>query len=412
MAGNLETPPAAPATRSSPPAPGAPVRLLVVTTVHVTAHNFLAPHARHFRALGWRVDVAARDASADPLLCEAFDTVTDLPLSRSLRDVAALVRGYRAIARLLATGPDLVHVHTPIAGFLVRAAARRLPPDRRPGVVYTTHGFHFHRGGQPIANAGFLLAETVAGRWTDRLVVINDEDERSARAHRIVPGRRLARMPGIGVDTDHYARAALPAGTAAEVRTALGAGPTSPLFVFVGELNENKHPADAIRALAAMVEPDAELVLLGEGRARGALEALAAELGVGERVRFAGFADDVRPYLVAATALLLPSEREGLSRAIMEALALEVPVVASTARGNAELVRDDAGFVVGTGDVAAMTAAMEALAADPDAARAMGRAGRARMVERHDLRRVLALLEALYADVLAERALRIASRRG
>jgi len=59
-----------------------------------------------------------------------------------------------------------------------------------------------------------------------------------------------------------------------------------------------------------------------------------------------------------------------------------------------------------------MTAAMEALAADPAAAREMGAAGRRRMVERHDLRRVMALHDELYADVLAERALRISSRRG
>jgi len=412
MAGDPTMAPAVPAGRRPGPGRVPPIHLLVVTTVNITAHNFLAPYGRHFRARGWRVEVAARDASADPLLRDAFDAAIDLPLSRSLRDLRALVRGYAAISRLLGTGPDLVHVHTPIAGFLVRAAVRRIAPDRRPGVVYTTHGFHFHRAGKVIANAAFELAETIAGRWTDRLVVINDEDERAAHAHRIVPRRRLVRMPGIGIDTDWYARAALTEGAVEEVRGGLGLGADAPLFVLVGELNANKHPGDAIRALAEMRKPDATLVLLGEGPAQEDLQVLARDLGVEDRIRFGGFAADVRPFVAAATALLLPSEREGLSRAIMEALALEAPVIASTARGNAELVGADAGRIVPTGDVRAMTAAMEALAADPAAAREMGAAGRRRMVERHDLRRVMALHDELYADVLAERALRISSRRG
>lgn len=378
--------------------------LLIVATVSVTIHNFLTPYARHFRALGWRVDAAANGVTRDPAIRDAFDHVHELPLSRSILDLGALVRGERALSRLLDSEPDIVHVHTPIAGFVTRLAVRRTPMGRRPAVAYTTHGFHFHRDGHAATNAAFLLAERVAGRWTDRLIVLNDDDLQAARVHRIVAPRHLVRMPGIGVDTAWYARSSLDPGDPGRARRELGAGEGEPLFVVVGELNQNKRPDDAIQALAAMRRTDAILVLAGEGREQARLEELANRLGVGDRVRFTGFVSDVRPVVAGSTALILPSKREGLSRAIMEALALEVPVVASTARGNRELVGTDGGFVVPTGDVRAMAEAMDRLADHPGESTAMGRGGRRRMVERYDLPPVLALHERLYAGMLADRA--------
>src|SRR5664280_1154366 len=106
--------------------------LLFVATVAHTIRHFLVPYATHFRALGWTVDAAAHGASGEPVLQAGFDHVYELPLSRSMADLASLVRGERAVSRLLQTGYDVVHVHTPIAGFITRYAAMRLPAERRP----------------------------------------------------------------------------------------------------------------------------------------------------------------------------------------------------------------------------------------------------------------------------------------
>jgi glycosyltransferase involved in cell wall biosynthesis len=104
-----------------------------------------------------------------------------------------------------------------------------------------------------------------------------------------------------------------------------------------------------------------------------------------------------------ATALVLPSKREGLSRSIMEALALRVPVVASTARGNRELVGSDRGFVVSIGDVRGMARALDWLVENPDEADEMGRRGMERMIERYSLQNLIRLHEEMYRDVLRER---------
>jgi glycosyltransferase involved in cell wall biosynthesis len=376
----------------------------MVATVPPLIRNFYLPYAAHFRRLGWRVEAAARDAGSDHALREAFDRVHDLPLSRSTRDVAAHVRSLRAVSRLLADDFDIVHVHSPIASFLARLAARRLPAGRRPAVVYTVHGFHFHRDGGRVTNLLFRTLERIAGRWTDRLIVINDEDEAAALAARIVPRRRLVRMPGVGIDTDHYSRSAVSARAVAQVRKTLGVPARAPLFLVVGELHPRKRQEDAIAALAAMARRDAHLVLAGEGRTRSDLERRVARLGLGDRVHFTGFVDDIRPLVVTATAVVAPSSREGLARSIMEALALETPVIASTARGNDELLDEASGTLVPIGDVDRLAAAMDAHLRDVDGARETAARGRARVVRRYRIDAVIRMHERVYAEVLTERS--------
>jgi glycosyltransferase involved in cell wall biosynthesis len=378
--------------------------LLMIATISGTIRHFLLPYAEHFRGLGWRVEAAANGASSDAVLRDAFDAVHELPLSRSIRDVAGIVRSEQALADVLGSRQDIVHVHTPIAAFLTRYAVSRLPTHLRPAVVYTAHGFHFHGAGRRVTNAAFLTAERVAGRWTDRLVVINDEDEEAARRHRIVPRQHLVRMPGIGIDTAVFAPDAVSPDRAADVRERLEIASDAPLFAVMGELNRNKRQRDAIAALAAMRNTNACLVLLGNGVARAALEATVSELGLEDRVHFLGYQQDVRPVVRASNAVILPSAREGLARSVMEALSLEVPVIASTARGNRELVGSDGGFIFPTGDVAALTAAMDRIAEHPDEAHVMGRRGRERMVVQYDLRVLIGMHEDLYRDMLAERS--------
>lgn len=390
------------------PADGAhaplPPRMLMVATVSATIAGFLTPFARHLRSRGWVVDAAANGATTDDSLEGEFDTLLELPLSRSVMDVRGAWAGYRAIGAVLERSYDVVHVHTPIASFVTRAAVRRRPAATRPAVVYTAHGFHFHVGGSRTSNAIFLTAEKVAGRWTDRLVVINHEDHEAAKRHHLVPGARLVYMPGIGVDCDWYSRDAVSAAQMADVRAAAGIGATDPVFTVVGELSIRKRPFDVVAALGRMRHRDAHLLLCGDGAERPRVERAMDEAGVRDRVHLLGPVSDVRPAVATAVGLVLASSREGLPRSIMEALALEVPVVTTTARGNPDLVEPDAGIVVGIGDVEGLASAMDSLLDDGDAARAMGSAGRTRMVEQYSLPRLIEAHDHLYAELLQQRA--------
>jgi glycosyltransferase involved in cell wall biosynthesis len=361
------------------------------------------------RARGWRVEAAASGTANEPALDDVFDHVHELPLSRSITDAGGMLRSFLAVWRILDRSFDVVHVHTPIAGIVTRAAARARRWQRRPAVVYTAHGFHFHRDGHPVTNTLFLAIEKTAGLATDRLVVINEEDAAAARRFGIVPPHRLRPMPGIGVDTSYFAPDVAGAGDVAAVRNRIGLPDGAPYFLVIGELNANKRPTDVISALAAMSHRESHLVFLGSGPERDRVEALRDALALSDRVHLMGQVADVRPWIAGSSALVLASHREGLPRSIMEALSMEVPAIVSAARGSRQLVGADAGSVVPIGGVRQLASAMDQILDRPERARAMGRRGREKMRQRYDVTTLLGEHEAMYVDLLARRRRRFSS---
>ncbi len=314
-----------------------------------------------------------------------------------------MIAGFRAISRVLEAGYDIVHVHTPIAAFLTRAAVRRMPAATRPAVVYTAHGFHFYKRGSRVTNLVFLTAERIAGRWTDRLVVINDEDHAAALRHRIVPRDRLVLMPGIGIDTDWYAASRVTPEAFAQARSGLGVESGTPFFAVVGELSMRKRPFDVVAALGRMKHRDPHVVLLGNGPELEESRRRSVRLALPTvSTSSVSWTTSGRPWSRRRRSSW-PAVRKVCRAASMEALSLEVPVVATDARGSPDLVMPDAGLIVPIGDVDGLARAMDRMLDEPEAAHEMAVRGRARMVERYELAILIAQHEALYGGLLDER---------
>lgn len=376
-------------------------RLLIVTTVPVTLRAFLLPFARHYAARGWRVDALARGATGCTECEAAFHRVWDVDWTRNPLDVTNLRNAPRRVREIVEReGYDLVHVHTPVAAFVTRWALRSLRRRGRPKVIYTSHGFHFQRGGGACRNALFRALEKIAGRWTDELVVINEEDLAAALRDRIVPPDRVHFMPGIGVDTERCSPTMVPDCDVAAVRSTLGLAPDAPLFLVVGEFIPRKRHADVLRAFAALGEPSAHLALAGDGPLRARLQQHAIDLGLKDRIHFLGYRRDVPALVRASTAVVLASGQEGLPRSVMEALALEVPVIGSDIRGTRELLADGHGLLVPTGDAGRLAGAMRRILDEPEMARALARRGRARMLDGYDLASIIRKHDDLYDAAL------------
>lgn len=393
-------------SRASSPTPSPTPRVLMVSTVSVTLRAFLLPFAEHFRARGWQVDGMASGAATDSALGSHFDQLIDVTWTRNPlhpRNLAA-ARQIRALVR--ATHYDLIHVHTPVAAFVTRFALRG-DRARGPKIVYTAHSFHADRSASRWKNWVFRSLERLAAQWTDHLVVLNRADRDLARQDRLVPDARLHWHPGIGVDVDQYRPAT--ALERAHTRATLGIPDGTALITVVAEFTLNKRQRDVIDAMQLRQRHGLALpivLFIGDGATREALEARVHALDLSAHIRFLGFRPDVPQLVGASDALMLTSAREGLPRCILEAQAMETPVIGSDAKGTADLLADDRGLLYPVGDVAALAAAIDTVIAHPEAARARAQHAGAWVRANCGLPHLIALHETLYHDVLGDLAAR------
>lgn len=376
-------------------------KVLFVANIGRFFSDFLIPHAQYLRRQGWQVDGAAADMAGCFHRDEIFDRTFDLGGSRNPFDIPNLVSDIRRIRAIVEQeGYDIVHVHTPIPAFVTRLALNPIRRKGKPKVIYTAHGFHFHKGGNPIKNNVFLGIEKLAGAWSDYLVVINKEDEGAALRYNIVPSKHLRYMPGIGLDLGYYSSQSASEAEVRKLRAEFGLSQNQPLFLMVAEFTPGKRHRDALKAFA-LISPQAHLALAGIGPMEGEIKQLATELGIAERVHFLGWRRDIPALIRTSSATLLPSEREGLPRAIMESLALETPAISTRIRGVQELLEDGCGLMVEVGDVQGLADGMTWVIHHPEEAKAMGKRGRLR-VNNYDLQHILRLHSVLYAEALGD----------
>ena len=181
-------------------------------------------------------------------------------------------------------------------------------------------------------------------------------------------------------------------------------GRREPVLVHVSNFRAVKRSADAVRVLYLVRRKrEARLALVGAGPEAEAVGELAGKLGISEHVHFFGEEPDIAPRLRGAAALLSTSEFEGFGMAVLEAMACEVPVVATDSGGVREVVDDSCARIVGVGDVEGMAEAALRILEDEEAARSMGEAGRRRAVEQFGMDRTVSRYEALYRRVCGDR---------
>ena len=286
----------------------------------------------------------------------------------------------RALVR--ETAPDLVHAHGGRAGLAVARAGIDRP------FAYTVHGYHFPAKPWPLAVLG-RLAERRIGRTAQAQVWICQADRDLALTAGLDQGRPLDRVIRNGIDP-----AGLPARRPAEPG----------LLAWLGRLVPQKNPAVAIELLARPGMQAVRLVMIGGGPLAAELQAQAAALGVADRLAITGELPrgQALERLAGAAALVLTSRWEGIPMALVEAMAIGVPVVASRVRGIPELVEDgQSGLLVDRpDDVDAYARAILRLT-EPGLARRLVEAARATVEAHYHVRRMIDDHARLYAELVS-----------
>jgi len=374
-------------------------RVLFVATVYTHLAAFHIPFMQRLQSWGYEVHAAA--SSAEGRKDEVEDIGVrcwDIPFVRSPVSLKNLT-AYRKLKALLTKERyDLIHVHTPMAAWLGRLAARR---TGQGPVLYTAHGFHFYKEAPWPYWLFYYPAERLAARWTDGLIVMNSEDYERAQKMGFKPGENLFFVHGVGVDLEGFSqgRENVPS-----VREELGLGDQDVVVTCVAEFIPRKNHGFLLDAwkFVARNEGRSHLLLVGEGRNRDVIESRVQKERI-PRVYFLGFRRDVPRILAATDVFVLTSKHEGLARCIMEAMAAGKPVVATDVRGSRDLVENGVtGLLAELGDVEGLAQAFLQLIRDPELREKMGQAGRAKIND-YSLERVLDEMSAIYARYLRKR---------
>jgi glycosyltransferase involved in cell wall biosynthesis len=316
---------------------------------------------------------------------------------RPLWDLAGLIRLWRFLKNENFT---VVHTHTTKAGYIGRIAARMA---HVPVILHTAHGFAFHEGSSRANVAFCALLERIAARCCDRIATVSEFHRRWALELNIAESGRVRAIPNGTPDMlagAHVSRR--------EVRGKLGISDEDIMLFTPGRLAREKGLETLFKALArtrAIQNRRLTLVLAGDGPTRAALERRARDLGVRGHVQFLGFRHDIKELLSAADIVVLPSLREGLSVALLEAMSAGQAIIATSIGSNLEAVNavrgsSQAAVIVPVEDEEALAHAIVVLSWNAETRSWIGNKARALWEEKYTLDRMVMAYHETYLELV------------
>ena len=321
----------------------------VLYVAHLQSHirQFHLWYLHHLKQHGFYVAVATRVDNAEEL--SFLDAVYDIPFERSplkLRNVQT----YRQLRKVMKDGHfDIVHCHTPVAAILTRLGSHGLNHK----VYYTAHGFHFFKGAPLINWLIYFPAELICSFMTDVLFTMNQEDYNRAKKWFHHPNVQF--IHGVGINVRKYL---------STVKPLKHQGNTIRL-ISIGELNSNKNHLLVLEALLTLKCSAIEYVIAGEGPLHASLQQYIDSNHL-SNVHLFGFCKNIPELLHESDVFVFPSKREGLSLALMEAMASGLACVVSDIRGNRDLIDDHKGGYVCSLDKQSFATSIRFFADNPE----------------------------------------------
>ena len=353
---------------------------------------------------------AADEGDMDALAAELGVTplrVPSLVRDPGWGDLRALISLVRILRR---TRPQVVHTHAAKAGTLARVATLlAFPRRRRPVLIHTYHGHSLSGYFSARTSEIYRRVEQLLGRRTDVLVAVSDEVRDDLVALGVAPAGRF-RVIELGFDLSSFVvseelRGAARMALRTALRAELGIPEQAPVLMLVARLVPIKRVDRFLRVArqVAQAMEDARFVVVGDGELRGELTASADAIALGDRLVWCGFRSDMPAVYAAADAVIQTSDNEGTPVALIEAQAAGLPVLSTRVGGTATVVAD-ARFLADVEDEAGLAARAQSLLADRALAAGVGASGRARVLARFGLPRLLDDIDSMYRALLEARA--------
>ncbi len=340
------------------------MKILMVTnqvkTYALGFKNVIEPLQQLGHQVLWAANFSDFIGSISSIPCD----IIQIPISSNPFNLANIQAYRELLSTIRSKGVEGVYCSTPIGGTLGRLAAKvgGVSP-----VVYAAHGFLFFKGVPMIKRLLFWMHEALLAHWTDTLITITTEDYLAAKKMQLRTKGLPNYIHGAGVEVNKSVKV-----DRKSKRTELGVPLDSFVLVSAGSLNKNKNNRVVIRSLTRLTS-EVHYLVCGEGKEAKELEALTRKCKCNQRVKFLGFREDIAEIMSISDAFILPSRREGIPRALLEAMDLGLPCIASRIRGITDLISDGkGGFLCKPNSISEITRAVNMLKNDPLLRRSMG----------------------------------------
>ena len=326
--------------------------LLVANVSKEHIRKFYIPFIDLMKETGWSVDVACRMDVPVPECDHAFDLPCDRnPFRGGIRKSVTILKEI-----LRNNSYDLLVCSTVVGSIVARLAANSF---RKTGlkVIYMCHGLHFFPGASALRWAMGYPVEKLLAPKTDVIIITNDTDLNTAKQHLSIP--IIEKSHSMGVNLNRFRDAALSENDRADQRKALGLGPNDYVLTYVAEIIANKNQSMLLEVFTQIRKriPSAKLMLVGPEHDDGALRKAIESKGLQNEVLLLGWRSDVPTLLHLADIYVASSKSEGLGLNLIEAMACNLPVVATNNRGHTEsVIHGQTGFLVNVNDSEAMAA--------------------------------------------------------
>lgn len=303
-------------------------------------YNFLIPHIRDIQKRG-NVVLCACSRTGDyfDILINTYGLeVEEICFKRSPYHPQNILAYKRLSDLIKEKGINTIFCHEPVGGAMGRMVGHRY----KCKVIYMAHGFHFYKGA-PKSSRIYYYIEKYLSRYTDALITINQEDyEASKEFH----AKKIFKVNGIGIDTSKF----IYKPNKEYIRKELKLKEEDVLILSVGELIERKNHKTMILGMKYLPK-NFHYIIVGVGELNEKLQNIVIKEKITERVHFLGYRRDINNICNSVDIFVMPSYQEGLSVALMEAMACCLPIVASKIRGNVDLVDEEkGGLLINTED--------------------------------------------------------------
>ncbi|EMG1491311.1 glycosyltransferase family 1 protein [Enterococcus faecium] len=319
-------------------------RVLIVASVASMIDQFNMENIKLLLSLGYKVEVAANFENPGNMSVQKKELLTaklkqmrvkihQIDFSRNMKQVKNHLIAYKQLKKVVADNKiDIIHCHSPIGG----AISRLVGKTNNVKVIYTAHGFHFYKGAPLINWMLYFPIEYYLSKYTDQLIVINQEDY--VRARKLFPIKNVHLVHGVGVDIKKIENIEI---DRQQKKLELKILNEQIVLLSIGELNDNKNHELVIDCLKDFNNVNFKYLICGDGVLKEKLQAKIKQYDLEDKVELLGYRTDILELLKICDFFIFPSKREGLPVSIMEAMACRVPVIGSKIRGNSDLIQDN-----------------------------------------------------------------------